>query len=281
MIKPIRIALVQMSVTEDLDANRRKGLEFVQQAAKAGAQIICFTELGLLPFFPQYRAEKKYFVWAEALDGPTGSQFAEAARQNNINVLLNIFERAPLQRGEYYDSTVVLQSHGGPMLGPVRMMHIAEEPGFNENFYYWPGRTPPQVFDLDGVKIGVAICYDRHFPEYTRQLILQGAEIIFAPFAGCAGDPMHLYEVEMQALAFQNQVFVACVNRVGKEPAIEFVGNSFVVGPSGEVMGRAPRGEEKLLFADLDLSMIEQMRQARPFLRDRQPEVYEALFKKQ
>jgi N-carbamoylputrescine amidase len=169
---------------------------------------------------------------------------------------------------------VLLKASGGPALGPVRMMHIAEEPGFNEKFYYWSGNTPPRVFDLGGVKIGVAICYDRHFPEYMRQLVLQGAEIIFTPFAGLASDPLKMYEIEMQGTAFQNQVFIAAVNRVGKEPTVEFVGGSFVVDPSGEVISRAPRGEEKLLLVDCELSRIEEMRQARPFLRDRRPEAY-------
>ncbi len=274
MPKSLRLALAQMAASEDLAANQQKGLDLVKQAAKEGAQIICFAELGLLPFFPQYRAEKKYFQWAEAIDGPTAKKFAQAAVSANIHVLLNIFERAGA--GEYYDSTVLLKATGGPALGPVRMMHIAEEPGFNEKFYYWPGNTPPQIFDLDGVKIGVAICYDRHFPEYTRQLVLHGVEIIFTPFAGLVNDPIKMYEVEMQGLAFQSQVFVAAVNRVGKEPAAEFIGGSFAVDPSGEVIARAPRGEEKLLLIDCDLSRIEEMRQVRPFLRDRRPEVYES-----
>jgi N-carbamoylputrescine amidase len=274
MPNSIRLALAQMAVTENLSANQQKGLDWVKQAAQAGAQIICFTELGLLPFFPQYRAEKKFFQWAEAIAGPTAKKFAEAAVSENIHILLNIFERAGA--GEYYDSTVLLKATGGPALGPVRMMHIAEEPGFNEKFYYWPGNTPPRVFDLGDAKIGVAICYDRHFPEYTRQLVLQGAEIIFVPFAGLVNDPIKLYEIEMQGLAFQNQVFVTAVNRVGKEPAAEFVGCSFVVDPAGEVIARAPRGEEKLLVVDCDLSRLEEMRQVRPFLRDRRPEVYES-----
>ncbi|MGH7455626.1 MAG: nitrilase-related carbon-nitrogen hydrolase, partial [bacterium] len=221
MPKTIRLALAQMSVSENLEANLQRGLSLMKQAAKDGAHIICFTELGLLPFFPQYRAEKKFFQWAEAIDGPTVKKFAEAAVSENIHILLNIFERAGA--GEYYDSTVLLKASSGPTLGPVRMMHTAEEPGFNEKFYYWSGNTPPQVFDLDGVKIGVAICYDRHFPEYTRQLVLQGAEIIFTPFAGLVNDPIKMYEIEMQGLAFQNQVFVAAVNRVGKEPMVEFI----------------------------------------------------------
>jgi N-carbamoylputrescine amidase len=272
MPNSIRLAFAQMAATENLAANQQKGLDWVKQAAQAGTQIICFTELGLLPFFPQYRAEKKYFQWAEAIDGPTVKKFAEAAVSENIHILLNIFERAGA--GEYYDSTVLLKATGGPALGPVRMMHIAEEPGFNEKFYYWPGNTLPQVFDVDGVKIGVAICYDRHFPEYTRQLVLQGAEIIFAPFAGLVNDPIKMYEIEMQGLAFQNQVFVAAVNRVGKEQTVEFIGGSFVVDPAGEVIARAPLGEDKLLLVDCDLSRIEEMRQVRPFLRDRRPEVY-------
>jgi len=272
MPKSLRLALAQMAVTENLAANQQKGLDWVKQAAQAGAHLICFTELGLLPFFPQYRAEKKYFQWAEAINGPTVKKFAEAAVAENIHILLNFFERAGA--GEYYDSTILLKATGGPALGPVRMMHTAEEPGFNEKFYYWPGNTPPQVLDLNGVKIGVAICYDRHFPEYTRQLVLQGAAIIFTPFAGLVDDPLKMYEIEMQGTAFQNQVFIAAVNRVGKEPTVEFIGGSFVVDPSGEVIARAPRGEEQLLLVDCDLSRIEEMRQVRPFLRDRRPEVY-------
>jgi N-carbamoylputrescine amidase len=268
----IRLALAQMAVSENLEANLQKGLDWVKQAVQAGAQIICFSELGLLPFFPQYRTEKKYFQWAEASDGPTVRKFGDAALLNDIHVLLNFFERANV--GEYYDSTVLLRGSGGPTAGPVRMMHTAEEPGFNEKFYYWPGNTPPQVFALGEVKIGVAICYDRHYPEYMRQLVVQGAEIIFTPFAGLVNDPLKMYEIEMQGTAFQNQVFIAAVNRVGKEPAVEFIGGSFVIDPAGEVIARAPRCEEKLLLIDCDLSRIEEMRQVRPFLRDRRPEVY-------
>jgi len=272
MPKSIRLALAQMAVSENLEANLPKGLDWVKQAAKNGADIICFTELGLLPFFPQYRAEKKFFQWAESIDGTTVKKFGDTAILENIHILLNFFERA--NAGEYYDTTVLLKATGSAPLGPVRMMHIAEEPGFNEKFYYWPGNTPPQVFDLAGVKIGVAICYDRHFPEYMRQLVLQGAEIIFTPFAGLVNDPLKMYEIEMQGTAFQNQVFIAAVNRVGKEPIVEFIGGSFAVDPAGEVIARAPRGEEKLLLVDCDLLRIEEMRQVRPFLRDRRPEVY-------
>jgi len=272
MSSPIRLALAQMAASENLAANQQKGLDWVKQAAQEGAQIICFSELGLLPFFPQYRAEKKFFQWAEALDGPTIQRFCEATSREHIHILLNIFERA--NPGEYYDATVLLKADGGPAHGPVRMMHIAEEPGFNEKFYYWPGNTPPQVFDLNGAKIGVAICYDRHFPEYIRRLVLLGAEIIFTPFAGLVNDPLPMYEIEMQGAAFQNQVFIAAANRVGKEPAAEFIGGSFVVDPAGEVMARGPRGEEKLLVVDCELARIEEVRQTRPFLRDRRPEVY-------
>ena len=274
MSKVIRIALAQMSVGNDLNANREKGLAWVQQAAQQGAQIICFSEVGLLPFFPQHRSEKKFFQWAEALDGPSVELFRAAAQRENIHILLNIFERAGA--GEYYDTTVLLRARDGAVLGPVRMMHIAEEPCFNERFYYWPGNTPPQVFDLGGVKIGVAICYDRHYPEYTRPLVLQGAEIVFAPFAGVAQDPLDMYEIEMQGFSFQNQVFVAAVNRVGKEATVKFVGGSFAVDPAGKILARAPLGKEKLLLADCELSRIEELRQTRMFLRDRRPEKYRA-----
>jgi len=269
----IRIALAQMAVTDDLEANRQKGLEWVERASQAGAQIICFAELGLLPFFPQHRTERKFFQWAEPIDGSTVQLYAEAARQHHIDILLNLFERA--DPGEYYDSTVVLASDGGALPPPVRMIHIAEEPGFNERYYYWPGNIAPRIFELPGAKIGIAICYDRHFPEYLRRLVTLGAEIIFAPFAGTARDPIEMYEIEMRGVAFQNQVFIAAVNRVGKEATVEFAGNSFVVDPAGEVSARGVVGDEELLITECDLSRIEEMRQVRPFLRDRRPELYE------
>jgi N-carbamoylputrescine amidase len=267
----IKIALAQFTASEDFEANLAKGLEMAAEAAQKGAKFIGFTELAFRRFFPQHRADASYFNWAETLDGPTATRFLAIAREAGIDCAVNFFERAG--GGRFYDTTVICRPNG-EVRGPVRMMHAAEEPGYNEKYYYWPGDTMPQVFDLGYAKIGVAICYDRHFPEYTRSLVLDGADLIFAPFAGLADDPLEMYEIEMQGLAFQNQVFVACVNRVGQEEISAFAGSSFVVAPDGHVQSRAPRNQKHLLIAELDLSEIEKYRIKRPFLRDRRPRFY-------
>ncbi|MFQ5627773.1 MAG: nitrilase-related carbon-nitrogen hydrolase [bacterium] len=267
----IKIALAQFAATEDLEANLVKGESMAGEAARAGASFCGFTELAFRRFFPQHRADAQYFEWAETLDGPTVTRFLSIAKEAGIDCAANFFERAG--GGRFYDTTVICRSNG-QVLGPVRMMHTAEEPGYNEKYYYWAGDTPPLVFDLGYAKIGVAICYDRHFPEYTRALVLQGADIIFSPFAGLVEDPLDMYEIEMQGLAFQSQVFVACVNRVGQEEISTFAGSSFVVAPDGHVLRRAPRDKEHLLVADLDISEIEKCRIKRPFLRDRRSRFY-------
>lgn len=267
----VRIALAQFTVAESLDENLARGAELAGEAARQGARFIGFTELAFRPFFPQHFMQQHFFWWGEPLDGATTSHFLQAAQLHGIDCGINFFEKAG--GGRYYDTTVICRPDG-TVLGPVRMAHVAEEPGYNEKFYYWPGDTPPQVFDAGYAKIGVAICYDRHFPEYTRTLVLQGAEVIFAPFAGLSTDPLDMYEVEMQGLAFQNQVYVACVNRIGQESEARYAGGSFVVAPDGEILARAPRDEEALLCVEIDREAIEKMRLRRPFLRDRRPRFY-------
>lgn len=275
MDQNIKFALAQFAASEDFEANLAKGLEMAAEAAKNGAKFIGYTELAFRRFFPQQRADAQYFDWAESLDGPTVMRFLSIANEAGIDCAVNFFERAG--GGKFYDTTVICRPNGD-VLGPVRMMHTAEEPGYNEKYYYWSGDTPPKVFDLGYAKTGVAICYDRHFPEYTRALILQDAEIIFSPFAGLVDDPLEMYEIEMQGLAFQNQVFVACVNRVSQEEVSTFAGGSFIVAPDGLVLCRAPRNEDHLLIAELDLRVIEKYRIKRPFLRDRRPRFYREFF---
>lgn len=269
--RPITIALAQMRASDSFEANLQRGSELAASAAKAGAELLVFTELAFRPFFPQHRADSSYFAWAENLDGETSRYFLAVAQREGIDCAVNFFERGGA--GQYFDSTVIC-CRDGRLLGPVRMAHAAEEPGYNEKYYYWPGDTHPAVWSLPYAKIGVAICYDRHFPEYTRPLVLAGAEIILCPFAGTTTDPLELYRVEMQGLAFQNQVFVACVNRTGSEATVDFAGGSFVVSPDGTICAEAPFNDEHLLLANLDLQLIETYRIQRPFLRDRRPRFY-------
>ncbi|MFC1730330.1 nitrilase-related carbon-nitrogen hydrolase [candidate division KSB1 bacterium] len=266
-----RIALAQISAYEDIQENLKKAETFMRKAADEGAQIICFPEMSFMRFFPQYRCDKKFFEYAEQIPGPTVERFQNLARELHVITIINIFEKEG--RGEYYNTSPVINSDG-EILGKSQMLHIAEEPLFNEKYYYKPGKTGFPVFRTKHGTIGVAICYDRHYPEQMRALVIQGADILFTPQAGIKGNPVKLYEREMQAVSFSNQVFVALVNRCGVEDEMEFVGGSFVTEPSGDILARGGAFKEELIIADCDLTNIDKMRQERPFLRDRRPELY-------
>ncbi len=271
-----RIALGQISASDDLDANILKSANFVKKAADNGAKIICFPELCFTKFFPQYPLDKKYYNFAETIPGPTTERFQKLAQEYNIAVIINIYEKT--DKGEYFDSSPII-SADGELLGKVQMNHVAQEPLFYEKEYYRPGTTGHPVFKTPFGNIGIAICYDRHFSEQMRALTLEGAEIIFIPQAGITTNPIRGYELEMQGTAFSNQVYIALVNRIGIEDQMEFAGGSFVTDPSGEFIAHAGDKSEELLIADCDLDLVSKLRRDRPFLRDRRPELYSRLLK--
>jgi len=266
-----RIALAQVSAGENIQLNIKKAESFMKKAADEGAQMICFPEMGFMRFFPQYRCDKTFFDYAETVPGPIVERFQKLAQKSGIVTILSIFEKE--DRGQYYNTAPVIDADG-TLLGKTQTTHIAEEPLFNEKYYWKPGHTGFPVYNTKYGKIGIAICYDRHYPELTRALTIQGAEIIFTPQAGIRGNPIRQYEIEMQAVSFTNQIFVALVNRCGIEDQMEFVGGSFVTEPGGEILSRAGEFKEELLVVDCDLSLIDKWRQERPFLRDRRPEFY-------
>jgi len=272
----VRIGLAQVAASDDIDANVGRGLEWVDKAAEQGCALCVFPEMAFHPFFPQHRAEAKYFDWAERIPGPITEAFQAKAKQHGMVVIPNIFELAG--PGRHYDASPVIDADGG-LLGVARMTHIAEEPGFNERFYYWPGDSGFEVHHSAAGPIGMAICYDRHFPEHLRALTIGGAEIILSPFAGTTGDPGDGYVIEMRGAAFSNAVFIACCNRVGQEDAIAFAGGSFAVDPAGDIIATAGT-EEELLVIEVDRRLIAKNRNARPFLRDRRPELYRVLSEK-
>jgi N-carbamoylputrescine amidase len=272
----VRIGLAQVAAGDDIDANVERGLGWVDKAAAEGCELCVFPEMAFHPFFPQHRADASYFAWAEPIPGRITEAFQERAKRNGIVVIPNIFELAG--PGRHYDASPVIDADGS-LLGVARMIHIAEEPGFNERYYYWPGDSGFEVHQTAAGPIGMAICYDRHFPEHLRALTIAGAELILSPFAGTSGDPGRGYEIEMQGAAFSNAVFIGCCNRVGSEPELIFSGGSFVVDPSGEVIATAGTDEE-LLVVDIDRRQVAENRVARPFLRDRRPELYGILSKK-
>jgi N-carbamoylputrescine amidase len=184
---------------------------------------------------------------------------------------MNLFER---DGDRLFDCSPVIDADGA-LLGRTRMIHIADYACFHERGYYSPGDTGVPVYDTHFGRIGVAICYDRHYPEYMRALAVRGAEVVFVPQAGAVDEwPEGLYEGEMRVAAFQNGYFVALCNRVGKEDCLDFAGESFVCAPEGTVIARAPRGCDFILHADLDLSRARDSHARRLFLADRRPDLY-------
>jgi len=267
----LRIALVQQHATGDPAENRERGKAAFHEAARNGANLVAFAELAFTRFYPQVPASAASLGMAETVPGPTTDLFSALARETGAVAVLNLFERDGKRT---YDSSPVIDADGR-LLGVTRMVHIMEGPGFHERGYYAPGDRESFVFATAAGRIGVAICYDRHFPEYMRGLRLAGAEIVVVPQAGATGEWTDgIFEAELQVAAFQNGYFAALVNRVGREEELEFAGESYVVDPDGRVIARAPRGHDQILYADCDLAKNAASHAARHFLEDRRPEVY-------
>ncbi len=267
----MKIALIQQKATSDYEQNLRKGIESFHEAAKSGADLIAFAELAFLPFLPQIPASSESLSYAETIPGPVTKKFCDLAKEYEVVVILNIFEK---EGAKTYDSSPVIDTNG-EILGTVRMVHVMEGPGFHEKGYYSPGDRSDFVFETSKGKIGVAICYDRHFPEYMRNLSLQGAEIVVVPQAGAVNEwAPGIFESELQIAAFQNGYFAALVNRVGKEEVVHFAGRSFVVDPFGQIMAQASGKKDCILYADCDFDKIKSSPAKRFFLNDRRPEFY-------
>ncbi|MFI5177366.1 MAG: nitrilase-related carbon-nitrogen hydrolase [Vicinamibacterales bacterium] len=267
----MRIALIQQPATDDRDANVRRGLDSARRAAAGGAALVAFAELAFTRFYPQAPPTGDVRALAEPVPGPTTDAFAALARELGVVVVLNLFER---DGDATYDCSPVLDADG-TLLGRTRMVHITEYPCVHEQQYYRPSTLGAPVFDTRVGRVGVAICYDRHFPEYMRALALGGAALVVVPQAGVVDEwPEGLFEGEMCTAAFQNGYFVALCNRVGQEARLTFAGESFVCGPEGAVRARGPRGQEMILFADVDLADAERSHGRRTLLKDRRPELY-------
>ena len=268
----MKIALVQQVAAVDRADNVRRGLDALERAARAGASLVGFAELAFERFHPQQPARPGFEELAEPVPGPTTEAFAAAARRLGVVVVLNVYER---DGGRCFDCSPVLDADGA-LLGRTRMIHITDYDGFHERGYYAPGDTGAPVYRTAVGSIGIAICYDRHYPEYMRALGLGGAELVVVPQAGTIGEwPDGLYEAELRVAAFQNGYFVALCNRVGAEERLTFAGESFVCAPDGAVLSRAGGGEE-ILYADVDRTQAASSHARRLFLRDRRPELYPA-----
>jgi N-carbamoylputrescine amidase len=267
----VRIALVQQPAGDDREENRRRGVAAVERAAADGARLIAFAELAFEPFFPQESATPEAMMMAEPIPGPTTDTFARLAKELGVVIVLNLFER---DGDRTFDTSPVIDADG-TLLGVTRMVHITDYPCFRERDYYAPGDRGLPVYDTAAGRIGVSICYDRHFPEAMRALGVAGAELVVVPQAGAVGEwPDGLYEAELRVAAFQNGYFTALCNRVGPEPRLTFAGESFVCDPAGAVIARAGAGTEEILLCDADLAEAERSHARRIFLPDRRPELY-------
>jgi N-carbamoylputrescine amidase len=270
----MKIALVQQHATPDRQDNIRRGMAAFREASRAGANLVAFAELGFLRFLPQYPATPHSLAMAEPVPGPTTEAFSGLARECGTVCVLNLLER---DGDNTYDTSPVIDADGR-ISGIVRMAHIMEGPGFHERGFYRPGDRSSLVFETKAGRVGVAICYDRHFPEYMRGLALQGAEIVVVPQAGAVGEWSEgVFEAELQSAAFQNGYFAALVNRVGREEVDHFAGESFVVDPEGRVIARAPGDKDDILYSDCDLAKVAQSFAKKHFLQDRRPEFYRTL----
>lgn len=271
----MKIALIQQHSTTDRNENLARGIAAFREAARQGVDLVAFAELAFLRFLPQLPASPEALEAAEPIPGPITDKFVELCRECGVVAVLNLFERCATD-GKTYDASPVIDADGR-LLGVTRMAHIMEGPGFHEKSYYAPSPEGPRVYKTRAGQVGVAICYDRHFPEYMRSLGLLGAEIVVVPQAGAVGEWTNgIFEAELQVAAFQSGYFAALVNRLGKEEVVHFAGESYVVAPDGRVIARAPRDRDFILYADCDLSRTALSFARRHFLPDRRPGFYKS-----
>jgi predicted amidohydrolase len=269
----VTIALVQQHASHDKQDNVGRGLAAVDAAAAQGAAVVVFAELAFERFYPQHPAGDDPHRLAETVPGPLTAAFADRAARHGVVIVLNLYER---DGPRAYDCSPVIDADGR-LLGRTRMIHITEYACFHEQGYYSPGDTGAPVYDTKAGRIGVAICYDRHYPEYMRALAVAGADLVVVPQAGSVGEwPDGLYEAEMRVAAFQNGYYVGLCNRVGQEECLTFGGESFVCSPDGQVIARAPAMAEATLLAEIDLARTATSPARQLFLRHRRPELYPA-----
>ncbi|WP_432485030.1 nitrilase-related carbon-nitrogen hydrolase [Kineococcus esterisolvens] len=276
----VRAALTQVSWPGSKDEMLDKHEVLARKAVAEGAQVLCFQELFYGPYFG-ITQDAKYYRYAEPADGPVVQRFAALAKELGVVTVLPIYEEQ--QAGVYYNSAVVVDADGST-LGTYRKVHIPHVDRFWEKFYFRPGNLGYPVFETAVGKVGVAICYDRHFPEGWRALGLAGAEIVFNPNASKPGLSNRLWELEQPTAAAANGYFVCVPNRVGREDneygdqAVDFYGTSYVVDPRGNYVGdRASSTEEELVVRDLDLDLVRSARDDWQFYRDRRPDAYGSL----
>jgi len=278
LIQARNAAPTDASIDEIKKKNIEKHLAMIEDAAKQGVQILCMQEVFTTPYFCAEQQTRWYDAVEKIPEGPTTKLMQETAKKHKLVIIVPIYEEEIT--GIYYNTAAVIDADG-TYLGKYRKNHIPHvNPGFWEKFYFRPGNLGYPAFDTAFARIGVYICYDRHFPEGARALGLNGAEIVFNPSATVAGLSEYLWKLEQPAHAVANGYFIGAINRVGHEQPWdigEFYGQSYFCDPRGQIIAQAPRDQDALVVADLNLDMIREVRNTWQFFRDRRPESYQQL----
>ncbi|WAC09531.1 carbon-nitrogen hydrolase [Dyadobacter pollutisoli] len=298
MTKKVNIGLVQMSCTDDVDANFQKAVVKIREAAQKGANVICLQELFKSLYFCDVE-DHGNFALAEVIPGPTTDSLGALAKELGVVIIASLFEKRA--HGLYHNTTAVLDADG-TYLGKYRKMHIPDDPGYYEKFYFTPGDAPVgdyqeqgdttgyRIFETKFAKIGVLICWDQWYPEAARITSLMGAEILFYPTAigwdTNEQDPLineeqyGAWQTIQRGHAVANGVYVVSVNRVGREAEQQFWGGSFIANPQGRLLYLAPHDEEVTHVEELDLQKLDFYRTTWPFLRDRRIDSYKPILKR-
>jgi len=291
MHKNYTIALLQLNLNGNAVNNLEKSIEWIKEAAKQGAQVICLPELYSSFYFCQ-KEDTSYFELAEPLYSTSFQAFSGLASELGLVIIVPFFEKRAI--GLYHNSAYIIDKDGKEA-GFYRKMHIPDDPAFYEKYYFTPGDLGFRAFDTAFGRIGTLICWDQWYPEGARLTALQGAQVLFYPTAigwhpqekEQYGKKQHdAWMIVQRGHAVANGVFVAAVNRVGFEkpvdnqPGIEFWGSSFIAGPQGEILAQASHDKEEILMAEIDLVLMEDVRRNWPFLRDRRIDAYSDIVKR-
>jgi N-carbamoylputrescine amidase len=288
----VKVGLIQTACSPDPPANLKKTLAAVERAASRGARIICTQELFRSQYFCQSE-DHRYFKLAERIPGPSTEAFQKLARKHHVVIVASLFEKRA--SGVYHNTAAIIDADGS-LLGLYRKMHIPDDPLYYEKFYFTPGDLGFRAWQTKHAKIGVLICWDQWYPEGARLTALQGAEILFYPTAigwhpgekKKFGALQHsAWETIQRSHAIANGCYVCVPNRIGHEKltgvsgdGIEFWGQSFVAGTSGEILAKAGTDKDEVLIVPLDLSKVDETRTHWPFLRDRRIDAYGNLTKR-
>jgi N-carbamoylputrescine amidase len=282
MARIIKSGLIQLSlaktegegtIAEIKEAMVQKHIPYIEEAGKQGVQILCFQEIFNTPYFCPGQ-DSAWYESAETVPGPTTERMQVYAKKYNMVIIVPVYEKE--QAGVYYNTAAVIDADG-TYLGKYRKNHIPQTGGFWEKFFFKPGNLGYPVFQTKYAKVGVYICYDRHFPDGARCLGLNGAEIVYNPSATTVGQSQYLWKLEQPAHAVANGYFMGCINRVGEEKPWNlgrFYGTSYFVNPLGQIIACASEDKDELLVFEFDLDLIDQVRSKWQFYRDRRPETY-------